>query len=173
MKHITFITGGGRSGKSRHALSLAREYRGRRAFIATAEPFDDEMKERIEKHKQERDDSFILTEEALGLRSAIESLPADVEVAVVDCLTVWLGNVMHRLESEKDEYLEVEPFLNILGTPPCDLIVVSNEVGMSIVPDNIMARRFRDLCGRLNQQVAERADRVILMVSGIPVTVKG
>ena len=173
MKKITFITGGARSGKSRYALSLAQGCRGGRAFVATAETFDDEMRERIRKHRKERGDAFITVEEPLDLRRAIESLPADVEVAVVDCLTVWLGNLMHWLESENDEHPEVVRFLDLLGEPPCDLIVVSNEVGMSIVSGNAMARQFRDLCGLLNQQVAERADRVILMVSGIPITVKG
>jgi len=172
MKKITFITGGARSGKSRYALSMAQGCRGTRAFVATAEPFDDEMRERIRKHRKERGDTFITVEEPLDLREAIESLPAEVEVAVVDCLTVWLGNLMHRRECENDEYPEVFRFLDLLGKPPCDLIVVSNEVGMSLIPGNAMARRFRDLCGWLNQQVAETADSVILMVSGIPITVK-
>ena len=173
MKKITFVTGGGRSGKSRHALSLAQGYQGRRAFVATAEPFDDEMRLRIRKHKEERDDSFITIEEPLELGSTLESLSVDVEVAVVDCLTVWLGNLMHSRENEDDEYPEVTRFLDILLEPPCHLIVVSNEVGMGIVPHNGMARRFRDLAGWVNQQVAERAGCVILMVSGIPVSVKG
>jgi adenosylcobinamide kinase/adenosylcobinamide-phosphate guanylyltransferase len=172
MKKITLITGGARSGKSRYALSLARKYRGKRAFVATAEPFDDEMRDRIMKHRKERGEAFITAEEPIDLRQAIDSLPGDVRVAVVDCLTVWIGNLMHKSDGADADYPEINHFLDLLDYPPCDLCIVSNEVGMSLVPENAMARRFRDLCGVLNQQVAERADRVVLMVSGIPVTVK-
>ncbi len=172
MKKITFVIGGGRSGKSHHALSLAQGYQGRLALIATAEPFDDEMRVRIKKHREDRGDSFITIEDPFELGSALESLSADVEVVVIDCLTVWLGNLMHHREKKDDDYPEVAQFLDLLGEPPCHIIIVSNEVGMGIVPHNALARRFRDLAGWVNQQVAERADCVILMVSGIPIIVK-
>jgi adenosylcobinamide kinase/adenosylcobinamide-phosphate guanylyltransferase len=173
MNRITLITGGGRSGKSTHALALARGYGGRRAFIATAEAFDDEMRERIGKHRHERGDAFITMEEPLDPARALTSLPGDITVAVVDCLTVWLGNLMHHRGGRDERYPEVDSLMDILSNPPCDIIMVTNEVGMGIVPHNDMARQFRDLAGRVNQEAAALADNVILMVCGIPVTVKG
>jgi adenosylcobinamide kinase/adenosylcobinamide-phosphate guanylyltransferase len=173
MKTTTLITGGGRSGKSRHALRLAEAYAGKRIFIATAEPFDGEMRARIDSHKRERGEAFETIEEPLDLAGALRSVPGDAEVAVVDCLTVWLGNLMHHRGAEAEGLPEISEFLNILDEPPCDLIIVTNEVGMGIVPENEMARRFRDASGRLGQEVARRAGRVVLMVSGLPVFVKG
>lgn len=173
MNRITLITGGGRSGKSTHALSLARGYREKKAFIATAEAFDDEMRERIGKHRQERGDAFVTVEEPLDPARALKSLPGDIAVAVVDCLTVWLGNLMHHRGARDERYPEMDSLMDILSNPPCDLILVTNEVGMGIVPHNDMARRFRDLAGRVNQEAAALADDVVLMVCGIPVRVKG
>ena len=172
MRKITLITGGGRSGKSRHALDLARAHQGKRGFVATAEPFDEEMRERIKRHREERGDSFLTIEEPLDPGGALISLPDDVEVTVVDCLTVWLGNLMHHRGNEDGDYSEVNRFLSLLDAPPCHLVIVSNEVGMGIIPHEGLARRFRDLAGLVNQEVARRADCVILMVSGIPITVK-
>jgi adenosylcobinamide kinase/adenosylcobinamide-phosphate guanylyltransferase len=173
VKTIVFVTGGGRSGKSAYAVSLARSYSGKRAFIATAEPFDEEMRARIQQHKKERGDEFCTIEEPIMLADVVKSLAGKFEVAVVDCLTVWLGNLMHREENGNIECAQVARLLELLDDPPCDLIIVSNEVGMGVIPHNAMARCFRDVAGRLNQRVAKRAERVILMVSGVPVTVKG
>ncbi len=171
MKTITLITGGSRSGKSRYALELAEKYTTK-TFIATAQPFDEEMRARIAKHQEERDSSFVTIEEPINLGKAFCSLPANTEVVVVDCLTVWLGNLMHRAESDTEDYPEVTSFLNVLEAPPCDLILVSNEVGMGIIPDNRLSRRFKDLAGNLNQEVAKQADKVVLMVSGCALNVK-
>ncbi|RPJ54530.1 MAG: bifunctional adenosylcobinamide kinase/adenosylcobinamide-phosphate guanylyltransferase [Acidobacteria bacterium] len=172
MRKVTLITGGARSGKSRHALVLAQANPGRRAFVATAEPLDEEMLERIRRHREDRDPSFLTIEEPVDLGKALRSLPADVEVAVIDCLTVWLGNLMHCRRDEAGEPPELRELFALLAAPPCDLIIVTNEVGMGIVPGEAVARRFRDLAGRINQEVAKRADVVILMVSGIPIIVK-
>ncbi|HUL23868.1 MAG TPA: bifunctional adenosylcobinamide kinase/adenosylcobinamide-phosphate guanylyltransferase [Thermodesulfobacteriota bacterium] len=172
MSNITLITGGGRSGKSRHALEVARAHQGKRVFIATAEPFDDEMRKRIRRHRDGRGESFLTIEEPLDPGGALLSLTDDVEVAVVDCLTVWLGNLMHYRGNEDDEYSEVSRFLSLLDTPPCNLVIVTNEVGMGIIPHEGLARRFRDMAGFVNQEMARRAHRVILMVSGIPIPVK-
>ncbi len=171
MAQVTLVTGGGRSGKSNHALQLAEPY-ARRAFIATAEPLDDEMRRRIARHRTERGDGFLTVEESLDLAGAIRSLPADVAIAVVDCLTVWLGNLAHYHGACSDELPELVALLGVLTGPPCDLILVTNEVGMGIVPANEAARKFRDVLGRLNQEVAALADEVILMVSGVPVALK-
>ena len=170
---ITLVTGGSRSGKSRRALELAAPY-ARKALIATAEPVDEEMRRRIAAHREERDASFETIEEPRDLASALERLPAGIEVAVIDCLTVWLGNLMHQAAADSDlaspeTFPEIAAFLARLDDPPpCDLIVVTNEVGMGLVPTSAMGRAYRDLAGGVNQQVAARARRVILMVSGVP-----
>ena len=168
---ITLITGGVRSGKSRHALALASGF-ARRAFVATAEPFDEEMRERIGRHRAVRGDAFLTVEEPCDIAGALTRLDPGTEVAVVDCLTVWLANLMHRQGPDQERYPEVDALFKALETPPCRLILVSNEIGMGIVPENPMARRFRDLAGAVNQQIAALADEVVLMVSGIPVTIK-
>lgn len=169
MKDVTLITGGARSGKSRYALKLAESF-SKRVFIATCEPIDEEMKERIERHRRERGDGFRTVEEPVDLAGVVASL--DTEAAVVDCLTVWLGNLIHRDEEIDVCHPRIEAFLKTIEAPPCNLIIVTNELGMSIVPANPLSRRFRDLSGRVNREVAERSGRVILMVSGIPLIVK-
>lgn len=171
MRQVILLTGGARSGKSRYALELATPYR-KKAYVATAEPVDEEMRQRIARHRQERPASFLTIEAPFELGEAIRSLPGDIEVAVVDCLTVWLGNLMHRRGTEDAEFPEIETFLAAIQSVACDLIIVTNEVGMGIVPHNRMAREFRDLSGELNRKMAHIADQVILVVSGIPVQIK-
>jgi adenosylcobinamide kinase / adenosylcobinamide-phosphate guanylyltransferase len=173
----TLITGGARSGKSRYALGLSAPY-ARPAFIATAEPFDDEMRARIERHREERDRRWTVIEEPVHLAAAFQRLPAGTQFVVVECLTSWLGNLVHRhgdslASREPGGIEEVAAFLDSLDRPPCPVVLVTNEVGMGIVPVNALARAFADLTGRLNQAVAARADRVVLMVSGLPLVLKG
>lgn len=173
MTTITLITGGARSGKSAFALELAGAY-SRKAFIATAVAMDGEMEERIRRHRQERGDAFPTLEEPLRLAEAISSCTGRTEVAVVDCLTVWLGNLYHQRREGKAHFKKhMDNFLSVLDTPPCDLIMVTNEVGWSIVPENHLARRFRDEAGRLNREVAQRSRHVYLMCCGIPLALKG
>ena len=131
------------------------------------------MRDRIAKHKEERGDDFITIEEPLSLARALEAVPAQVEVAVIDCLTVWMGNLLFRHGIIKGDYEEVSDFIQAIRQPGCDLIIVTNEVGMGIIPENDMARRFRYLAGLLNQEVARQASQAILMVSGLPLTLKG
>jgi len=170
---VTLLTGGARSGKSRRALELARARHGGKVFIATAEVTDDEMRERIDRHQGERGADFATIEEPVDLARAVKGLTVETGVAVIDCMTVWLGNLMHRHGLEADDYPEVAAFLEALESPPCDILVVTNELGMGTVPANAMARKFRDIAGRLNQTLAARADRVLLMVSGLPLALKG
>ncbi len=170
MSHVTFVTGGSRSGKSRYALDCTMRS-SPRAFIATAIAFDQEMKDRIAAHQAERGDTFHVVEEPLDLAGAIAGLAPSTNIALIDCLTVWLGNLMHE-HGDDGTYPEVEVFLEMLDNPPVDLVVVSNEVGMGIIPENAMSRRFRDLAGSLNQQVARKADMVAFVVSGIPMLIK-
>jgi adenosylcobinamide kinase/adenosylcobinamide-phosphate guanylyltransferase len=168
---LTLVTGGARSGKSRHALALADGY-ARKAFIATAEACDEEMRERIARHRAARGTSFRTIEEPVDLSGAIRSLAGSADVAVVDCLTVWLGNLFGRRRADEWPFPEVVQALAAFERPPCDLVVVTNEVGMGIVPANELARRYRDCAGELNQQVAHLACRVVFMVCGMPVAAK-
>jgi len=172
MKTVTYISGGSRSGKSSHALELARAFQGRKAFIATAQALDDEMRERIRKHQRDRTDAFLTVEEPLELATALAGLPAEIEVAVIDCLTLWLSNLIHHHGAGKESFSEIEAFIQALENPGCTLIIVSNEVGMGIVPASELSRRFRDLAGRLNQRVAAKADRALVVISGIPLVLK-
>lgn len=171
MPQVTLLTGGARSGKSAHALELASAY-GRRAFIATAEPFDNEMRLRIARHQDERGADFETIEEPVELAGAVHRAAARADVAVVDCLTVWLGNLMHRHGAEREVYPEIEELEAALQAPPLDLILVTNEVGMGIVPVDAFTRRYRDLLGGLNRRIAVAADKVVFLVSGIPMVIK-
>lgn len=170
---VTLVIGGARSGKSRHAEHLAGLYLGKRMYVATAEPFDDEMRERIARHQEARRGKFSATvEEPIRLAQALDEQDDDVSVVLVDCLTVWMGNLLHH-KGIQPEYHEVDRFLRYLGSPRTSLIIVSNEVGQGIVPADPMSRHFRDHAGWLNQKVAQIADRVVWMVAGIAVTIKG
>src|SRR5512139_1086716 len=173
-RKVVFITGGARSGKSSFALREASLISGRKVFIATAQPTDNEMKERIERHQRDRGLGWETLEEPLRVSKAIEEMSERYDVLILDCLTIWLSNVMW---SGSDAELEIENLVlsikRFLGNPSAMLFIVSNEVGMGIVPENEMARKFRDLAGRLNQKVAEVSGEVYWTVSGIPLKIKG
>jgi len=174
MPSITLITGGARSGKSSFALSLGLRNYSKRAFIATAVPFDQEMKDRISRHREERGDQFHTIEESMDLPRVLVDLRGPYEVVVVDCLTVWLGNLYHHFQGEEEKVrVQVEAFLVHLDHPVCDLILVTNEVGWGIVPENPLARSFRDMAGHLNRRVAQKAAHTYLLCCGIPLTLKG
>ncbi|MBI4688889.1 MAG: bifunctional adenosylcobinamide kinase/adenosylcobinamide-phosphate guanylyltransferase [Nitrospirae bacterium] len=166
---IVFITGGARSGKSSFALKEASKIKGKRAYIATAEALDEEMKERIKLHRKHRGNKWDTYEEPLKIGTLIKEIHGKYDVIIVDCLTLWLSNLMLN---NKTIEKEIESFILSLSTIHCSLFTVSNEVGMGIVPENEMARRFRDMAGRLNQKVAEIADEGYLIVSGIPLKIK-
>lgn len=172
MPKVTLLTGGSRSGKSRLAQTAASSYQ-RRTFIATAIGCDEEMLMRIARHQEERRGQFRTIEAPIRLADAITAIGADSDVILVDCLTVWTSNLMYERERGVKLDEEIAILLEVLRAPPCDMFVVTNEVGMGIVPDNAVAREFRDLAGKLNQQVAAIADNVILMVSGLPLYLKG
>jgi adenosylcobinamide kinase / adenosylcobinamide-phosphate guanylyltransferase len=179
-RSITLVTGGARSGKSRFALELALRA-AHPAFVATAEPLDGEMAERIRRHREERGGRCLTVEEPVDLAGALGRLPAATDTAVIDCLTLWLSNLLERRErrgiadlpADLADLPAVGAFLAALAAPPSALVVVSNEVGMGIIPETPLGRRFTDLVGQLNQAVAARADRVVFMVSGLPLTLKG
>ena len=163
----TLILGGARSGKTSLALKRAEAWPGRPVMIATAEALDEEMAERIEHHKAERGPAWRTIEAPLALAEALAGLAAD-EIAVVDCLTLWLSNLMH---AERD--LEAETHRLIAALAGRELILVSNEVGLGIVPEIPLGRRFRDAAGRLNQAIAAAADQVLFVAAGLPLVLKG
>ena len=166
------VTGGGRSGKSRYALERASAY-GRKGFVATAEAFDDEMRLRIVKHQAERGDAFRTVEASVDLAGGIRSLAGEADVVVVDCLTVWLGNLMHKQAPMIDGIPDaLAHLLDLLADPPMEVILVTNEVGLGIIPGDAMSREYRDLAGIMNQRVAVVADEVVLVVCGLPLVLK-
>jgi adenosylcobinamide kinase / adenosylcobinamide-phosphate guanylyltransferase len=166
---LTLVLGGARSGKSRHAETLAMAAPSPWIYVATAEPFDDEMKARIAEHRARRGEKWRTIEAPLDLAGAIDGAPAGA-AALVDCLTLWLNNVLFNNRDIDAETARLEATLAARQGP---VVLVSNEVGSGIVPDNAQARRFRDLQGRLNQRIAARADHVVLLVAGLPMVVKG
>ncbi|ABB23995.1 MAG: adenosylcobinamide kinase/adenosylcobinamide phosphate guanyltransferase [Pelodictyon luteolum] len=169
---IVFVTGGARSGKSTFALRLAMQHR-RRVFLATAEPFDIEMQRRIGRHREERGSAFKTIEEPVQIARALKNVPEETDVVLLDCLTVWTGNLMHRFgDDEPAISAEIDALLEVLLQPPCSLVIVTNETGMGIVPENAMARRFRDMAGIINQRVASRSDEAWLLASGLPLKLK-
>lgn len=173
MDRNTLVIGGCRSGKSRWALTAAEKRSpARKCFIATCDPQDDEMKARVQRHRQERDPAWQAVESPLRLPQAIAMHRDRVDVILVDCLTVWLGNLM--LSNPDPLALEtgVADLESALRLPGCPLFLVSNEVGAGIVPENPLARRFRDAAGFLNQRIAGLCDKVVWMVAGIAVPVK-
>ncbi len=169
---ITLVTGGSRSGKTAYALRLALPFQ-QRVYVATAEPLDREMEDRIARHRIERAERFTTLEEPLDLAGALSRVPPDAGVALIDCLTVWLGNLMHRHGPQPEPYAELDAFATALLHPPCPLIIVTNEVGSGIVPGDRESRCFRDHAGWLNQRVALLASRVILVACGLPLALKG
>jgi len=168
---ITLVTGGSRSGKTACALELALKHENR-VYLATAQAFDDEMTDRIRRHREERADRFQTLEEPLDLAEALDRLPEETDVVLIDCLTVWLGNLMHKNGPKPDPYDEVKAFLKAIEKPPCHLVIVTNELGSGIIPHDAMTRTYRDHAGWLNQDVAKRADRVLLVACGLPLTLK-
>ena len=178
MARVILVTGGSRSGKSRHALTLAESLPGPRAFVATCPPLDDEMRERIRKHRAARRDAAWQTIEEPTDLARVLGASAEFEVVLVDCLTLWVGNLMHEADERGEQMGEDEieqccrAVLEACAKRSGAVLFVTNEVGMGIVPENALARRFRDLAGRCNQMVAAAADEVILMVCGIPQPLK-
>jgi len=167
---VTLVIGGGRSGKSSWAEHYAQSLPSPRAYLATAEGFDDEMKARIAAHQERRVGAFTTIEEAIEIGQAIANLSGEYSVCLIDCLTVWLGNLLYH---EKDLKKYLTDFYDVLANPPCELVIVTNETGLGIIPGDQMSRVFRDEAGWMNQRVAQLADRVILLVAGIPLAIKG
>jgi len=165
---LTFLLGGARSGKSAHAERLITHFSAPWTYVATAQAYDDEMRERISIHLGRRGEGWRTLDAPLDLVGALASLPDGAPV-LVDCLTLWLTN---HLLADHDVEVECAALVEALSCPRGPWFVVSNEVGLGIVPDNALARRFRDDAGRLNQKVAAVAEEVLFLVAGLPMKVK-
>jgi adenosylcobinamide kinase/adenosylcobinamide-phosphate guanylyltransferase len=158
----TLITGGVKSGKSRHALELASAFLPPRRFLATAEAFDDEMRDKIARHRAERSDRFETVEEKIDIHERLG------ERMVLDCLPLWLNNLMHYgREADFETILAA-----LIERLPEEIVIVTNEIGMGFVPAEPSSRRYGVLLGTANARVAAACDRVILMVAGLPLRVK-
>ncbi len=175
---ITLVIGGCRSGKSGFALNAANKIKGDRAkgvqkiFLATSVPRDPEMDQRVATHQAERGEDWQTIEEPMMIHEVIESASKTADVILVDCLTLWTSNLLFA-DYDESKIMEALSFLvAALEQSDCPVFLVSNEVGYGIVPENSLARQFRDYAGLVNQKIAGMADRVILTVAGIEVPIK-
>jgi len=170
-QQIILVTGGARSGKSQYAEQRAAELGLRRLYIATAEGKDEEMAQRIAEHQKRRGNDWTTIEEPVELSSALLAQRGRTDCALVDCLTIWSSNLLLRRDQNYAEE-KVEELVETLPRLDFHVVLVTNEVGWGIVPDNSLARKFRDLAGWANQRIAAAASEVVLTVAGIPMIVK-
>ena len=172
IKKIYFITGGARSGKSAFAERLANGMTGKRAYIATAQALDPEMAARIQHHRERRGATWDTYEEPLAIADLLVKLNERYQIVLLDCLTLWLSNVMAHTEGDDAVNSRSDVLVAAIKGFDGSTIIVSNEVGLGIVPDNPLARRFRDFAGMLNQKMAQAADEVYFTAAGIPMKIK-
>ncbi len=163
------VLGGARSGKSRYAQARAETRGGELVFVATAEIFDEEMADRVRRHRADRDARWRTVEAPIDLPHAIRRESGEGRLLLVDCLTLWASNI---LLAERDAEADIARLISAIGAAEGPLILVSNEVGLGIVPDNALARRFRDLAGTINQRVAAAVAEVQLLAAGLPLRLK-
>ncbi len=170
MGEITLVLGGARSGKSRWVVEKAKEKFGDNViFIATAQPSDEEMKERILQHRKEKPSSWRTIEEPLSIWKVIENWEDFQGGVIVDCVTLWIANIMEKGKNVEEE---VEKFISAVQKFRGELYAVSNEVGMGLVPPYPLGRKFRDILGWVNQRLASQSKEVYLMFAGIPLKIK-
>lgn len=168
-KTLYFVTGGAASGKSTFAEKVVRATGKPKTYVATMQPYDDEMRAKLEKHQQQRGGDWTTIEAQIDIVSVLDQASAD-DIILLDCVTLWLTNV---LLGDHDVDAACDALVNALLTCACDVVVVSNEVGMGIVPDNALSRKFRNAQGKVNQMIAARADVVMTVISGLPLVLKG
>jgi adenosylcobinamide kinase/adenosylcobinamide-phosphate guanylyltransferase len=173
MGKIIFVVGGSRSGKSSYALRLAQKRRGKVAFVATGEGNDKEMKQRILLHQAGRPAHWQTFEEPLDISATLGKLDKTFSTVIIDCLTLYVSNLLLKRHSGAGIEKNIEKTIRLLNKAPYVSLVVSNEVGLGVVPASKLGRKFRDIAGRANQQVAAAADTVFFMVSGLPLRLKG
>jgi adenosyl cobinamide kinase/adenosyl cobinamide phosphate guanylyltransferase len=171
---LVMVTGGARSGKSAFAQSIAEKSGAKVLYVATAQALDDEMAERIRRHRESRSKGWATLEEPLEVASALRRLGEGYGLVLLDCVTLWATNLLLKNEAGPDESVlgPVAELLEWRKETGARMVVVTNEVGMGVVPANALSRRFSDLLGKANQMLAAASDRVYLMVSGLPVRVK-
>lgn len=163
---LILIGGGVRTGKSAFAIELSRTLGQRRVFVATAEAKDDEMRERIARHQIDRGDEFVTIEEPLDLTEVLLGI-TDTDVVLIDCLTLWLSNMLLRDCSTSQVEQEVERLVEAIEKSRFNTVIVTNEVGMGIVPESVLGRLFRDLAGHAHQRLASQAERIYLAALGV------
>jgi len=175
-KKMILILGGARSGKSSYAQQMAADSGGRVLFCATAQPLDEEMRKRILVHRQSRPPSWDTLEVETGLAAALADKVGKYDTVIVDCITLLtansMGETIDHKAAEKSVDAEVDGLIDLIQRSDCSFILVSNEVGSGIVPDNDLARVYRDALGRANQRLARAADDVVLMTAGLPLKLK-
>ncbi len=164
---VVLIGGGARSGKSAFALRLARGRGPRRLFIATAEPRDAEMQARVARHREERGIEFATREAPVDVTAALRAADADFDVVLVDCLTLWISNLLLADAAEAAILRQADELLDVASASPCPVLLVTNEVGLGIVPETPLGRAFRDITGRVHQRVAARAAEVYFAALGL------
>jgi adenosylcobinamide kinase/adenosylcobinamide-phosphate guanylyltransferase len=166
---LTLVLGGARSGKSRHAEALIEAAAPEALYLATAQPLDGEMAERIRRHRARRGARWTTREEPLDIAAVLREMAQPEKPILLDCLTLWLSNLLVAGRDADGAIAGLLAVLPALGGP---VVFVANEVGLGIVPDNALARTFRDHAGRLNQAVAAQAQRVVFLAAGLPLTLK-
>jgi len=170
---VIFVTGGARSGKSCFAQNLANGIQGNKVFVATAEALDEEMKARIESHQRERPPGWDTLEEAKQLSIALNNCDGKYEVILIDCVTIWISNLLvHSSFGKQEIENELKILIDSCKKIKATVIIVSNEVGSGIVPDNKLSRIFRDSAGKANQEIARISDEVYLVIAGIAMPIK-
>ncbi len=174
MNRLTLILGGARSGKSRFAMEHGKKSGASKYYIATAQALDAEMIRRIKEHRRQRPSDWTTIEEPLNLSEALQSVQGKADIAVIDCLTLWLSNLLIKTNGdEKKMEAEIDRFIRAAIRLDLSVIAVSNEVGLGIVPADPMSRLFRDLAGVLHQRFAEVCHEVYWMTAGLAVQIKG
>jgi adenosylcobinamide kinase/adenosylcobinamide-phosphate guanylyltransferase len=173
LKETLFVTGGCRSGKSRFALNFADRRYKRKIFVATCQDQDQEMRRRIKEHQEARGPDWQTIEVPTALSEAVASHSSHADVILVDCLTLWVSNLLAENRSQEEILTCADALTQVIDEARCSVILVSNEVGTGIVPENELARRFRDVAGLVSQKVAACVNSVVWMVAGIPVVIKG
>lgn len=173
MGKIVFVLGGARSGKSSYALNLAKGYGGKKpAFIATCEGRDKEMRQRIRLHRKTRPGHWRTFEETTYVATLLKKIGNEFDIILLDCVTLLLSNLLSENFSEKKIEKEIDAILSVLRKIKSRAILVANEVGLGIVPQNELGRKFRDIAGRTNQIIAEKSDEVFFIIAGIPRRIK-
>ncbi len=172
MAEKIFVIGGCRSGKSRYSLALAEQTPGVKILIATCVPQDQEMQQRVIRHQKDRRPVWTTLEVPVRLPEAIVENNRKDNVILIDCLTLWLNNLFMETDDLGIIHGHIQKLIQALDTARCPVLIVSNEVGAGIVPENRLARRFRDVAGFVNQSIASCSDRVIWMIAGIPFQIK-